>query len=115
MPYILYILLAILVQFLVALAQLNLKIGSNRVSLNKPLAHNLKNKHLLVSIFLFLLVPVLSIIIMRVVDFTVFYSFTALNYFFIMLFSWKVLKEDIGKLRIIGNLLVIIGVVVFNL
>ena len=115
MLYVLYIFLAVLVQFLVALAQLNLKIGSIRVSFDKPLVHNLKNKHLLASVFLFLLVPVLSIIIMRVVDFTVFYSFTALNYFFIMLFSWKVLKEDIGKLRIIGNLLVIIGVVVFNL
>ncbi len=115
MLYVLYILLAILVQFLVALAQLNLKIGSTRVSLNKPLIYNLKNKHLLASIFLFLLVPVLSIIIMRVIDFSIFYSFTALNYFFIMLFSWKVLKEDIGKLRIMGNLLVIVGVVVFNL
>jgi len=111
----LYIFLAVFVQLLVALAQLNLKIGSTRVSLNRPFISNLKNKHLLVSIFLFLLVPVLSIVIMRVIDFSVFYSFTALNYFFIMLFSWKILKEDIDRFRVIGNLLVIIGVVVFNL
>ena len=74
MLYVLYIFLAVLVQFLVALAQLNLKIGSTGVSLNKPLIHNLKNKHILASIFLFLLVPVLSIIIMRIIDFSVFYK-----------------------------------------
>jgi multidrug transporter EmrE-like cation transporter len=111
----LYIFLAVLVQFLVALAQLNLKIGSTRVSFDRPLVHNLNNKHLIISIFLFLLVPVLSVIVMREIDFSVFYSFTALNYFFIMLFSWKILKENIDKFRIIGNVLVIIGVVVFNL
>jgi len=111
----LYIFLAVLVQFLVALAQVNLKIGAIRVNFKKPLVYNLKNKHLLISISLFLLVPILSIIIMRIIDFSVFYSFTALNYFFIMLFAWKILKEDIDKLRIIGNFLVIIGVIVFNL
>jgi len=111
----LYIFLAVLVQFLVALAQVNLKIGAIKVNFKKPLIYNLKNKYLLVSIFLFLFVPILSIITMRVIDFSVFYSFTALNYFFIMLFAWKILKEDIDKWRIVGNFLVIAGVIVFNL
>lgn len=111
----LYISLAILIQFLVALSQVILKIGATKVNLKKPLVYNLKNKHLLTSIFLFLLVPVLSVITMRVIDFSDFYSFTALSYFFIMLFSWKILKEDIDRLRIIGNLLVIAGVIIFNL
>jgi len=52
---------------------------------------------------------------MRVIDFSDFYSFTALSYVFIMFFCWKILKEDIDKLRIIGNLLVIAGVIIFNL
>jgi len=111
----LYISLAILIQFLVALAQVILKIGATKVNFKKPLVHNLRNKHLMTSIFLFLLVPVLSVITMRVIDFSDFYSFTALSYFFIMLFSWKILKEDIDKLRVIGNLLVIVGVIIFNL
>ena len=111
----LYIYLAILIQFLVALSQVILKIGAKKVNFKKPLVYNLKNKHLLTSIFLFLLVPVLSVITMRVIDFSDFYSFTALSYFFIMLFSWKILKEDIDRLRIIGNLLVIAGVIIFNL
>ncbi len=111
----LYISLAVIVQFLVALAQVILKIGARGVDLKKPIVCNLKNKYLLLSIFLFLLVPVISIITMRVIDFSNFYSFTALSYFFIMIFSWVILKEDIDRLRIIGNLLVIAGVVIFNL
>jgi len=111
----LYISLAIIIQFLVALSQVIFKIGALKVDFKKPLVYNLKNKYLLTSIFLFLLVPVLSIITMRVIDFSDFYSFTALSYVFIMLFSWKILKEDIDRLIVIGNFLVIAGVIVFNL
>lgn len=111
----LYISLAVIVQFLVALAQVILKIGARRVDFKKPIFYNLKNRHLLLSIFLFLLVPVISVITMRVIDFSNFYSFTALSYFFIMVFSWAILREEIDRLRIIGNLLVIAGVVIFNL
>ena len=111
----LYISLAVVIQFLVALSQVVFKIGALKVDFKKPLVHNLKNKYLLASVFLFILVPFLSVITMRVIDFSDFYSFTALSYVFIMLFCWKILKEDIDKLRIIGNLLVIAGVIIFNL
>jgi len=112
---VLYISLAVIVQFLVALAQAILKIGAKGVDFKKPIFYNLKNKYLILSIFLFILVPVISVITMRVIDFSNFYSFTALSYFFIMIFSWAILKEDIDKFRIIGNALVIAGVVIFNL
>lgn len=111
----LYIFLAVAIQFLVALAQVILKMGAVRLDLKKPLLYNFKNKYLLLSVFLFLLVPVLSIATLRVIDFSNFYSFTALSYFFVMLFSWRILKEDIDKLRVIGNILVIAGVIIFNL
>ncbi len=52
---------------------------------------------------------------MRFMEFSIFYSFTALNYLFIMFFSWKILKEKFDILRILGNVLVIIGVIIFNL
>lgn len=111
----LYISLAVLIQLLVSLSQVIFKIGALKVDFKKPLIYNLKNKYLLVSIFLFILVPFLSVITMRVIEFSDFYSFTALSYVFIMLFCWKILKEDIDKLIVIGNLLVIAGVVIFNL
>lgn len=110
-----YYMLAVLVSVLASLAQVNFKMGSLNINVKKPIAYNLKNKHLIIGIILFLLSPAISIFIMRVIDFSVFYTFTALNYFFIMLFSYKILNEKIGKLKIIGNSLIILGIIVFNI
>jgi drug/metabolite transporter (DMT)-like permease len=111
----LLITLAVLIQFLVAFAQYNMKLGARKLDFGKGISSNLKNKNLLAAVFLFLLTTVLSIITMRYMDFSIFYSFTALNYLFIMFFSWKILKEKFDWLRITGNALVIIGVIIFNL
>jgi len=110
-----YILLAVFIQFLVAYGQYHLKVGSKRLDLKKDLAFNIKNWNLILAIILFLMVPALSIIIMRSMEFSVYYSFTALNYLFIMFLSWKILKEKFDRLRILGNVLVIVGVIIFNL
>ncbi len=110
-----YIILAIFIQLLVAYGQYNLKVGSRRLDPKKGLAYNLKNLNMILAVLLFLMVPILSVFVMRFMEFSIFYSFTALNYLFIMFFSWKILKERFDGLRIMGNILVIIGVVVFNL
>jgi small multidrug resistance pump len=110
-----YIILAVFIQFLVAWAQYNLKISARRLDFKKGAAYNIKDLNLCFAIFLFLLVPVLSILVMRFMEFSIFYSFTALNYMFIMFFSWQMFKEKFDRFRIIGNVLVIIGVIVFNL
>lgn len=112
---VIYILLAIFVQFLIAYAQYHLKIGSKTLDFRKGALYNIKNWSLWLAIILFIAVPVLSIIIMRHMEFSIYYSFTALNYLFIMFLSWKILKEKFDRLRIMGNILVIIGVIVFNL
>ena len=88
-----YILLAVFIQFLVAYGQYHLKVGSRRLDLKKDLVFNLKNWNLILAIILFLAVTILSVITMRFMEFSIFYSFTALNYLFIMFFSWKILKE----------------------
>jgi len=110
-----YILLAVFIQFLVAYGQYHLKVGSRRLDLKKNLAFNIKNWNLVLAIILFLLITVLSIVTMRFMEFSIFYSFSALNYLFIMFFSWKILKEKFDILRILGNVLVVVGVIVFNL
>lgn len=110
-----YILLAVFIQFLVAYGQYHLKVGAGRLDLKKDLAFNIKNWNLALAIMLFLITTVLSIIAMRFMEFSIFYSFTALNYLFIMFFSWKILKEKFDRLRVLGNVLVIIGVIIFNL
>jgi drug/metabolite transporter (DMT)-like permease len=111
----LYIILAIFIQFLVAYAQYNMKVGARKLNLSEGILSNIKNWNLILAIFLFIATTVLSVITMRYMDFSIFYSFTALNYLFIMFFSWKILKEKFDRLRIIGNILVIIGVIIFNL
>ncbi|MBC8421277.1 MAG: EamA family transporter [Actinobacteria bacterium] len=110
-----YILLAVFIQFLVAYGQYHLKVGARRLDLKKNLAYNIRNRNLVLAIILFLATTVLSIIVMRFMEFSIFYSFTALNYLFIMFFSWKILKERFDRLRILGNVLVILGVIIFNL
>lgn len=110
-----YILLAVFIQFLVAYGQYHLKVGARRLDLRKDLVFNIKNWNLVLAIILFLLVTVLSVVTMRFMEFSIFYSFSALNYLFIMFFSWKILKEKFDRLRILGNVLVVIGVIIFNL
>ena len=110
-----YILLAVFIQFLVAYGQYHLKVGARRLDLKRDLAFNIKNWNLVFAIILFLTTTVLSIVTMRFMEFSIFYSFTALNYLFIMFLSWKILKEKFDRLRILGNILVIIGVIIFNL
>ena len=111
----LYILLAIFIQFLVAYAQYHMKVGARKLAPDKGLSYNIRNRNLILAIMLFLTTTILSVHVMRYMDFSIFYSFTALNYLFIMFFSWKILKERFDRLRIIGNVLVIIGVIIFNL
>ena len=110
-----YILLAIFIQFLVAYGQYQLKVGARRLDLKKNLVFNIKNWNLVLAVILFLLVTELSIVTMRFMEFSIFYSFSALNYLFIMFFSWKLLREKFDILRILGNVLVVIGVIIFNL
>jgi multidrug transporter EmrE-like cation transporter len=109
------ILLVIFIQFLVAYGQYNLKIGAKRLNFRKSISYNFKNWNIFIAALLFFAVTVLSVITMRFMEFSIFYSFTALNYLFMMFFSWKMLKENFDILRIIGNILVIIGVIIFNL
>ena len=110
-----YILLAVFIQFLVAYGQYHLKVGARRLDTRKNLAFNIKNWNLVLAIILFIIVTVLSVVTMRFMEFSIFYSFSALNYLFIMFFSWKILKEKFDRLRILGNVLVVVGVIIFNL
>ena len=75
----------------------------------------LMNRHLVVGTILFGSSVILSIIALKFIDFSAFYSFTALNYLFISVLSKIYLKERIDKKKIIGNLIIIVGILVYNL
>ncbi len=71
--------------------------------------------HLVVGTVLFGSSVILSIVALKFIDFSVFYSFTALNYLFISILSKIYLLERIDRKKIIGNLIIILGILVYNL
>jgi drug/metabolite transporter (DMT)-like permease len=67
------------------------------------------------GVFLFGSSTILSIVTMRFIVYSVFYSFTALNYMFISILSKVHLKEHIDRKKVFGNIIIITGILVYNL
>jgi len=76
---------------------------------------SLLDRHFALGIMLFGSSVILSIIALKFIDFSAFYSFTALNYLFISVLSKIYLKERLDKSKIIGNMIIIVGILVYNL
>jgi drug/metabolite transporter (DMT)-like permease len=82
---------------------------------SRPMPRGLLDGHLAFGIILFGSSVILSIIAMRFIDFSAFYSFTALNYLFISIFARRFLGERFDKSKIVGNLIIIAGILIYNL
>ena len=80
-----------------------------------PIPLCLFDVHLVIGVPVFAASAILGIIALRFIDFSVFYSFTALNYLFISVLSKRFLGEEIDKRKIIGNLIIIVGILVYSL
>ncbi|MDE4907323.1 hypothetical protein L0665_01640 [Methanogenium marinum] len=64
---------------------------------------------------IFVLVTISTVLALREMDLKVFYALTGLNFVVVVIFSAIFLKENVNS-RVIGSvLLIILGVVVFNL
>ena len=48
-------------------------------------------------------------------EFSQYYAVTALNFLFISIFSYRFLGEPMDRYKIVGNLIIITGILVFNL
>jgi len=70
--------------------------------------------HFILGGFCFAIAPFLSILSMRKLDYSVFYSFNALVYIVVVLISKFILNERIDKSKIIGVSVIFIGLLVFN-
>lgn len=73
------------------------------------------DSNLAIGIAFFSTSVILSIIVLKFIDFSAFYSFTALNYLFISILSKMYLKERLDKYKIIGILIIIVGILAYNL
>ena len=53
----------------------------------------------------------LNVVALRTLELTVASVLEASSYIYVMLLSWRFLKEKITRRRLIGNLLIIVGIV----
>ncbi len=108
-----YYLFALAIPVLASVAHILLKTFA--LKKNRRAIHALVDVHFLSGALLFSASSVLSIIAMTKLDFSSIYSFTALNYAFITILSKFYLDEKLDVNKIMGNLVIIAGVLVYNL
>lgn len=108
-----YYTLAVFAAFLTAIGQVALKRYSGET--NPTLWTKLTNKYFILSISSFVGTFAIAIYVMRVLDFTIYYALTSLNFGFIALLSAIYLKEKIDRRKAVGVLVIIFGLIIFNL
>ena len=107
-----YYFFAMLSIVLTGISQILLKIGARND--NTPLGVYL-NPATLMGYFMFLIVTVCSIFALKGLELKLFYALASLNYVVVMVLSRVVLKEDLGRNKVVALCLIVVGVVVFNL
>lgn len=76
---------------------------------------NRKRFEAVLSSFFFIVSAIIGIISMKYLEFSVFYSLTALSYVFVGLLAYLVLGEPYDKEKIFGSLITVVGVLIYNL
>ncbi len=108
-----YYLVGIGVAFMSALGQIYLKkyaLKRGRLTLV-----SLLDNYLVSGGVLFTLSTILSILAMRRLDYSVFYSLGALNYLFIIILSKAMLGERVDLSKTIGVSVIVVGVIIYSL
>lgn len=80
----------------------------------KPLPLGLLDRHLAIGCGLFVLGVIAGIAALVFIEWSAFYSVTALNYLFISVLSKVCLRERIDKAKLIGNLIIVAGILAYN-
>jgi drug/metabolite transporter (DMT)-like permease len=108
--------LAFLAVILTGISQVLLKIGSAHQGKRKEsVLTAYLNRPTFIAYGLFLIVTVISVIALKEMPLKVFYTITSLNFVIILGLSWWYLKEDVNMKMVAGTILIISGVLVFNL
>lgn len=111
---IIYIVITVINCFIGAIAAFILKKSGNKIEKLKPLSEGIRNiwkSGVLLGILIYGLTAVLSIYILRKLDVTLFFPLTSTTYIFSFILAKKYLNEKITKNKIIGIILIIIGVI----
>lgn len=104
--------LVLIIIILTSVGQIFLKIGSDsgKNSIIKILTHPVS----LLGYLIFAIVAYLSIEAIREIELKVFFAVTSLTYVIVLFFSYLFLHEKITKNKIVGVIIITLGVIIFN-
>lgn len=112
---IVYFGLALVAVFLASISQVLLKIGSQQQTKLGRLLSPYLNVYTISAYTIFLLVTLVSVVALQKIPLKLWTTITSLNFVVVCLLSWGCLKEKVNKTMVMGILIIVIGVVVFNL
>ena len=113
---ILSLLLVFIAVLLSAISQVLLKIGSaNQGKRKNSILDPYYNLHTVIAYGLLFFATIISIIALVEIPLKVFYAIASLGFVVVVVLSWMILKEEVNKKMVIGIVLIVLGIVVFNL
>lgn len=101
--------------FIASVSQLLLKKSANRVKSSDSLLSEYLNPYVITGYALLFLSALIPFIAYRYVDLKYGAVIESLGYVFIMILSAMFLNEKITKRKLLGNSMIIIGVIIFSL
>jgi len=113
--YYLYLFVMIL---LTSSGQIFIKKGAIRIDYSNGFLNCVKtflNKFVVLGTVAVLSAPFFYIYALKKLNLSIAYSFTGLNYVFVFLGSWVILKEKINIYHFIGILVIFAGIIIYNL
>lgn len=105
--------LIFLTAFASAASQILLNVSNGKKRKKKSIVFEYLNGYVISSYVILFCVLLINIYIMKFVPLKIAHTFAASTYIFVMFLSKIFLKEKITTKKIIGNVLIIIGIVVF--
>lgn len=107
--------LTLLAVFLTGICQVLLKYGARNGKRGKAILSPYLNYATISAYGILLLVTVISVIALREIPLKIFYALTALGYVVVTGLSWQVLKEEVTDTKFLALLLIVSGVIIFNI
>lgn len=108
--------LVFLAVLLTGIGQVLLKIGSGHQGKRKDsVLDAYLNLPALFAYGLLLFVTVITVIALKEIPLKIFYAIASLNLVVVVGLSWGILKEEVNKKMVVGIVLIVLGIVVFNI
>lgn len=110
-----YYALVLIAVVLTGVSQILLKIGSQQKNTFSTQISPYLNRFTLSAYMIFLFITMVSVVALKEIPLKQFYAINSLTFVVVALFSWVLLKEEVNKGMIMGILIIVLGIVIFNL